>query len=153
MPLESLNTKEFEKEESISYNKSTKKKTIGAKKGKKVNWRPASLLGELEVPDGFRGRWCRNDPENIERKKKEGWVILDDTISAKSGRKNHAPVDGLDGGPLDGTIRHRELIAMILPEEVAEARSEYFRKETLEKTKSTLVDEPTKNNAKVTITD
>lgn len=96
------------------------------KKGTRPGWKPASILPNLKAPSGFTARWVRNDPGNIQRKMAEGWLLM-----KPSDNKGVAilQVDTPEANPLASEIRYRDSIAMMLPDDMKEAREEYMRDE------------------------
>lgn len=121
------------------------------KKGNKVSWKPASRIGKLHVPEGYVGRWVKNDPDNIARYRQEGWELVNKTTHSKGGRSGHDGSDVKDQKNLNGAVEYRELIGMMLSQEMADARVEYHRQETIEKTRATILDNPESRGGKVTI--
>lgn len=97
------------------------------KKGK-PSWRPASMLDVPDKMPGFRPRWCSNDPLNLQRKKAEGWIPATEINGI---RMTHDHPDKMgDGHPLTSVTEYRDMILMALPEDLAEARDEYFQQKT-----------------------
>lgn len=96
------------------------------RKATKPAWRPASKLATLKAKDGFTARWVSADPTEIARKKAEGWVIM-------KPRDNIGPaidqIDVNDGKALHDGIRYRDMIAMMLPDDMKKAREEYHEEE------------------------
>lgn len=101
------------------------------KKGKR-SWAPAQKLSLVNKQPGFRHRWCDNDPQNIEKKQAEGWVFVDPNQGVKA--DHEFPEHVSDGKPLTSTKTYRELVAMALPEDLAEARDEYHEELTRKQT-------------------
>ena len=110
----------FEKEE--KPNSKTKKK----RKATKPKWRPSSKLATLKAKRGFTARWVSADPAEVARKKAEGWIVM-------KPKDNVGPlidqVDVHDGKALHDGIRYRDMIAMMLPDDLKEAREEYHREQ------------------------
>lgn len=96
------------------------------KKGK-ASWKPATALKAQNI-DGFRTRWTNKDPINMQRKEAEGWEIVDPNKGLRS--EHEHPEDLESGKPLTSITEYRELVLMALPEEVAQAREEYFTAQT-----------------------
>ena len=96
------------------------------KKGRS-SWKPASTLTAHSIK-GFRTRWTNKDPMVVQRKEAEGWV----RVNAETGltTEHEHPGDIASGKPLTSTLEYRELFLMALPEEVAQARDEYFTEKT-----------------------
>lgn len=96
------------------------------KKGK-ASWAPATALNADKIP-GFRTRWTNKDPINMQRKEAEGWTV----VNAENGlhSEHEHPEDIASGKPVTSVTEYRELVLMALPEDVAEARDEYFQKRT-----------------------
>ena len=100
---------------------------------RKVVWTPPSSLDAPPAPDGFRHRWIRtetmgfDDTKNMSGKIRSGWELVradeypgTDYPSVKEGK--YAGVIGVGG-----------LVLARIPEEVAKAREEYFRRQTKDK--------------------
>lgn len=99
-------------------------------KGTNPGWKPSSLLGTLKARAGFTARWVSHDPARIAKMRSEGWIIM-------------KPSDNIgtyaqDEGSLSGELRYRDMVGMMLPDNLKKQRSEYYRKETDEATKSIL---------------
>jgi hypothetical protein len=92
-----------------------------------VKWRPASKQATLKAKSGYTAKWVRNDPSDIARYKSEGFIIMkpDDNV----GPYKEAPLDVNDGTAVSNQIRFRDCIAMMLPNDLVEARKEYFKNE------------------------
>ena len=95
-----------------------------------TTWTPPSSLDAPPAPDGFRHRWIRtetmgfDDTKNMSGKIRSGWELVradeypgTDYPSVKEGK--YAGVIGVGG-----------LVLARIPEEVAKAREEYFRRQT-----------------------
>mgnify|MGYP001315341677 FL=1 len=95
-----------------------------------TTWTPPSSLDAPPAPDGFRHRWIRaetmgfDDAQNMSGKVRSGWELVradqypgSDYPTVKEGK--YAGVIGVGG-----------LLLARIPEEVAKAREEYFRKQT-----------------------
>ena len=98
-----------------------------------TTWTPPSSLDAPPAPDGFRHRWIRtetmgfDDTKNMSGKIRSGWELVradeypgTDYPSVKEGK--YAGVIGVGG-----------LVLARIPEEVAKAREEYFRRQTKDK--------------------
>ena len=98
-----------------------------------TTWTPPSSLDAPPAPDGFRHRWIRTEPmgfddtKNMSGKIRSGWELVradeypgTDYPSVKEGK--YAGVIGVGG-----------LVLARIPEEVAKAREEYFRRQTKDK--------------------
>lgn len=86
-------------------------------------WRPANII---EVADkwkkpGFRRHWTRLD--QIDKKIAEGWTFVKVANPAEVSPEKTI----IDGTPTDGTVRKRGLILMEMPEEMAQARADYYK--------------------------
>lgn len=118
--------------------KKADKLSVEKKKGQAVAFKPAQRVPKLDCPEGFRVAWKHNTPENVRRLQYEGWEIanrIDHNMDVKMGnyykKLNDSPTS-----EKESTITHNELIAMLLPEEVAIARQEYYRQETEKQTRT-----------------
>jgi hypothetical protein len=92
------------------------------KKTGKPTWAPAQKLTLKNKREGFRYRWCEKDSQNLQKKEAEGWVYANAETGAPAEHVNPG-----DSTPTTSTQEYRELVAMALPEEIGEARDEYFR--------------------------
>ena len=97
-----------------------------AVKATKPEWRPSSRLATLKAKPGFTARWVDADPANVARKKAEGWLIMrpEDNVGPPIEQ-----IDVNDGKALHNGIRYRDMIAMMLPNDLKSAREEYYREE------------------------
>jgi len=89
----------------------------------RATWQPAARLATFNKDPDKRYKWCDQDPANIERKEAEGWSVVNDVTG---NRADH----GMEQNRVDGAKRHRELVLMAMPEEVAQARTEHYREIT-----------------------
>ena len=85
-----------------------KRQNPESKAVKRVNWRPASKLGTFTTPEGYRARWVHDTPDNISRKKAEGWVVLDKTKFPDVGGNDFEKQVG-DSSGLTKTVLHRRI--------------------------------------------
>lgn len=104
---------------------------VTVKKGKKAQFRPASKLGYFNAPDGFTPRWVNGaDQGNIMKKKAEGWEFVNATTLPGFEQVNEIvrKKEVTESGGLgNGVLRHNEMVAMVLPNEIKESRDEYFK--------------------------
>lgn len=127
-------------EEKLAKARKADKSPVEKKKGQAVEFKPARRVPKLECPDGFRVAWKHNTPENVRRLQYEGWQVanriehnMDVAMGNYYKKVNDAPTS-----EKESTIVHNELIAMLLPEEMAVARADYHRQETEKQTRSKL---------------
>lgn len=115
-----------------------KKQNANAPIRKSISWKPASRTGTIKAPEGYVVRWCHDTPENIAKKKAEGWETLDTTKfpDAKISDYEHRTTDS--EGLTSSVLKRNELVAMILPKETAEDRKAYYEQETVDRTNSIL---------------
>ena len=115
-----------------------KKQIANAPTGKPISWRPASRTGTINAPDGYVVRWCHDTPENIAKKKAEGWETLNTTKfpTATISDYEHQVTDS--NGLTSSILKRNELVAMILPKETAEDRKAYYERETADRTNAIL---------------
>ena len=114
--------------------KSTGKKAKPELKKGKASWNPANRLPDLVVPDGMVGRWVRNDPINVNKKLNEGWVFTN-KMKTPSCRTDTDSVDSTKG--ISG-ITINEMVGMVMPKDLAQARREYHERETEARTDAAL---------------
>ena len=122
------NIKRVNPESGIS--EGTKRVNPESKAVKPVKWKPGSRLGTALCPKGYRMRWCEDTPENIEKKKSDRWEILDKTKFPDLGSSEFDRRVTDSEGLTKSILKRNELVAMIMPEEVAQARDEYHREQT-----------------------
>lgn len=143
-------------EEKLAKAKKAEKPRVEKKKGQSVEFKPARRLPELKCPEGFKVAWKHNTPENIRRLQYEGWLIanrLEHNMDISMGnyykKLNDKPI-----AQAESTIVHNELIAMLLPDEMVEARREWHRQETEKQTRTKLTpkDSALARAAKITTT-
>lgn len=144
-------TEQVEVEKKLKARKKAEKTTVEKKKGQSVGYVPARRLPKIDAPDGYRPAWKHNTPENVRRYLQEGWIVanrLEHGMDVNMGdyyRKiNDKPVS-----EAESTITHNEMICMLLPEEMAQAREEYYRKETEDQTRAKLRPEDNPRNASI----
>lgn len=121
-----------------------KKQNPDAPVRKRVSWRPASRTGAVKAPEGYRIRWCHDTPENISKKKTEGWEILDKTKFPDASVKEfeHQVTDS--NGLSSSILKRNELVAMVLHEDIAKERDAYHQQETEDRTQAILSKEEVK---------
>lgn len=118
---------------------SPKVKTTRKKKGSTRGFKPGNALGMVKVPKGYTPRWCDADQANINKKLQEGWVFVNKTTSGSAG---HERRDGkeenstIDGHDLSTVVKYRELVAMMMPDDLVQSRRDYYHNETVRRTKS-----------------
>lgn len=105
------------------------------KKGTKPGWRPSSQLPRLKAPSGFVAKW--SNPGKLEDRVAEGWVIMKPSDNKGTPIIN---VDVNDVGSLTGALRYRDLVAIMLPVELQEARREWLKQENTDAMKGILKD-------------
>jgi hypothetical protein len=93
-------------------------------------WTPPSSLDAPTAPDGFRHRWIRaeslgfQDSKNISGRIRSGYEL----VRADEYKDTDYPV--VTDGKYAGVIGVGGLVLARVPEEVAKARTEYFRKQS-----------------------
>ena len=93
-------------------------------------YKPPSSLDAPKAPDGFRHRWIRaesigfQDAKNIYGRLREGYEL----VRADEYEGSDYPV--VAEGKYAGVIGVGGLLLARIPEEVAQAREEYFKKQT-----------------------
>ena len=98
-----------------------------------TTWTPPSSLDAPPAPDGFRHRWIRtetmgfDDTKNMSGKIRSGWELV--RADAYPG----ADYPTVKEGKYAGVIGVGGLVLARIPEEVAKAREEYFRRQTKDK--------------------
>ena len=93
-------------------------------------WVPPSSLDAPPAPDGFRHRWIRaeslgfQDSKNISGRIRSGYEL----VRADEYKDSDYPV--VTDGKYAGVIGVGGLVLARVPEEIAKARTEYFRKQS-----------------------
>ena len=96
-------------------------------------WTPPSALDAPDAPTGFRHRWLRTevlgfeDTKNMAGKLRGGWELV---------RADEYPGEHFDSyaeGKYAGVIGGGGLVLARIPEEIAKAREEYYKKLTQER--------------------
>ena len=111
-------------------NKTSRASQTRSKSERPKVWVPPSSLDAPPAPDGYRHRWIRtetmgfDDTKNMSGKIRSGWELVradaypgTDYPTVKEGK--YAGVIGVGG-----------LVLARIPEEVAKAREDYFRRQT-----------------------
>ena len=105
-----------------------------AKTVKKTTWTPPSSLDAPPAPAGFKHRWLRaeimgsNDTKNLAGHLRSGFEL----VRADEYPESDFPT--VEDGKYKGVIGVGGLLLGRIPEEVVEARKEYFKKVTQDKT-------------------
>ena len=98
-----------------------------------TTWTPPSSLDAPPAPDGFRHRWIRtetmgfDDTKNMSGKIRSGWELV------RADEYPGTDYPTLKEGKYAGVIGVGGLVLARIPEEVAKAREEYFRRQTKDK--------------------
>ena len=101
---------------------------------KKTTWTPPSSLDAPPAPAGFKHRWLRaeimgsNDTKNLAGHLRSGFEL----VRADEYPESDFPT--VEDGKYKGVIGVGGLLLGRIPEEVVEARKEYFKKVTQDKT-------------------
>ena len=109
-------------------NKSSRAGQTREKTKRKVVWTPPSYLDTPNAPTGFRHRWVRVeimgflDTKNIQGRLRTGYEL----VRADEYPKDDYPA--IPDGKYAGVIGHGGLVLTRVPEEIAQARADYFSK-------------------------
>ena len=107
---------------------------VGPKRTKKTTWTPPSSLDAPPAPDGYKHRWLRaevlgfDDTKNMAGHLRSGFEL----VRAEEYPNSEYPV--IKEGKYQGMIGVGGLLLGRIPNEVVEARKEYFARMTQEKT-------------------
>jgi hypothetical protein len=104
-------------------------------KGTRPGWKPAGQLPKLKAPPGFTPKWASSDPGKLTKLRAEGWILM--KPSDNKGEEI-LKVDVLDGSPIASELRYRDLVAVMLPNEMKAQRDEWLRNENREAMKNVL---------------
>ena len=91
-------------------------------------WTPPSSLDAPKAPTGFRHRWVRvetmgfDDTKNLQGKLRSGWEL----VRADEYPGSEYPV--INEGKYKGMIGVGGLVLARIPEEIAQSRSDYFKR-------------------------
>ena len=122
-PTRASQTKKSDSTKVVSQAKSVK-----PKQQPKV-WAPPSYLDTPNAPEGFRHRWVRIeilgfvDTKNIQGRLRSGYELV---------RADEYPDEdfpAISDGKYAGVIGHGGLVLTRVPEEIAQQRQEYYRKQ------------------------
>ena len=97
------------------------------KKGTRPGWKPSGQLPKLKAPSGFTPKWC--SPAKLTERRSEGWVLMKPSDNKGEEIIN---IDVNDSGALTGALRYRDLVAIMLPKKLKEARDEWLKNENAE---------------------
>ena len=101
-----------------------------AKSTRPQTWTPPSSLDAPPAPDGFRQKWLRaetmgfDDTKNMSGKMRSGWEL----VRADQYPDSNYPT--VKEGKYAGVIGVGGLLLARIPEEIAQSREAYFRKQT-----------------------
>ena len=107
--------------------KKTSRASQTKKETRKKVWTPPSYLDTPNAPNGFRHRWVRVeilgyvDTKNIQGRLRSGYELV---------RADEYPEDdypAIPDGKYSGVIGHGGLVLTRVPEEIAQARADYFK--------------------------
>lgn len=97
--------------------------------GRQDKYRPHQILETPPCPPGMKYRWVRHSLkgedqyENVSNAMMEGW----EPVSYKDLKPEVARLyQSMGDGRLAGTVKHKDVILMIAPEEVVRRRKEYY---------------------------
>jgi hypothetical protein len=100
--------------------------TPEVKRGTRPGWKPSSVLPQLKARSGFTARWMSNEPARIAAKMSEGWVIMKPSDNVGTPIRQ---LDNPDTNSLGSEVRYRDMVAMMLPDDVKRDRDDYHRDE------------------------
>ena len=95
-------------------------------------WTPPSSLDAPPAPDGYRHRWIRtevlgfDDTKNMSGKMRSGWELV------RADEYPDADYPIVEDGKYKGVIGVGGLVLARVPEEIAQQRSEYYKKQAQE---------------------
>ena len=95
-----------------------------------TTWTPPSSLDAPPAPDGFRHRWIRaetmgfDDSQNMSGKIRSGWELV------RADQYPGTDYPTVKDGKYAGVIGVGGLLLARIPEEIAKAREDYFKKQT-----------------------
>jgi len=113
--------------------KTTRASQSRAKEKRPTTWAPPSSLDAPPAPKGFKHRWLRtevlgfDDTKNMSGKLRSGYELV---------RADEYPDDiypTMKEGKYAGVIGVGGLVLARIPEEIAQSRTEYFKRQTQER--------------------
>lgn len=104
-------------------------------KGTPPSWKPADQLPRLKAPQGWTAKWC--NPAKLTDRLSEGWKIMKPTDNRGDEILN---IDVNDSASLTGALKYRDLVAIMLPKELKEARDKWLKNENQEQMRGILKD-------------
>lgn len=114
--------------EGVAMQEAKQEEVIAPKKrGTRPGWKPSSQLPNLKAPHGFTAKWC--NPAKLTERRSEGWIIM--TPKDNKGSEIMS-VDVNDGGSLTDALRYRDLVAIMLPNELKADRDAWLKNENEE---------------------
>ncbi len=94
------------------------------KKGTK-SWQPSNLGDVINKEPGYRYRWVRKDPDNLAKKREEGW----ESVSGET-KAIHPESRPDEPHQLTSVPERRDGVLMRLDEETAQERDKYHNQKT-----------------------
>lgn len=101
------------------------------KKGKPT-WKPASVHDVIDKDPSKRYRLLNKDPDNLAKKKAEGWEIESKLTEGDAKLKHDGSMD--TGQKMTSVYERRDVVLASMPEELAQARDEYMNNKTKKRT-------------------
>lgn len=97
------------------------------------SWKPASLNEFTDKEPGYRYRMVNKDPNNLAKKKQEGWETVSGIQSSQT--SHEPPPNKIEyGKPLTSVNEGHDWILQRIPEDLAQGRDAYFNAETERRT-------------------
>lgn len=93
------------------------------------SWRPANVSEVSNKEPGFRYRWASKAPDNLTKKKIEGWETVNAVTNPQTtAEAGHGRIN--DGKPLTSAQERSDAVLMRIPEDMAEQRDAYYNNES-----------------------
>lgn len=126
----STNEKEIQTDkEVVMQEEAVSEKVEGTPPG----WKPASQLPKLKGPKGWTVKW--SNPAKLTERLSEGWLIMKPEDNKGEKILN---IDVNDVSSLTGALRYRDMVAIMLPQDLKQARDNWLRNENKEAMKGVL---------------
>lgn len=97
------------------------------KKGN-ASWKPASVTDTFNKEAGYRYRWVNKDPDNLAKKKAEGWEVINGLQADRVSAVDNDQVS--QGSSMTSVFEKKDVILQRIPEELAVERDAYFDAES-----------------------
>jgi hypothetical protein len=108
----------------LDQEEEVQKAPVRKTKGTKPGWRSSSELPKLKAPSGFHAKWAA--PHKLTKLKAEGWQVM----KPSDNKGDEIMVTDVNNpNAVAGELRYMDLVAVMIPQEMKDARDEYIAQE------------------------